>query len=377
MIETLGRICALQPFYSRKNTSEMKERGRLIRHTLPDEFKSMSTELRAALGPRFGAEFDVGESDGMGLKTEAPWVRIFASSLSPNPRVGWYVVVHFAADGSAVFVTVGCGSTVLSNGTLTRDPPTKLAERTSWARTVVRDEFGTLAPFEDTIRLGAKAPLPATFEQATALAHRIPVEELDEARFRELLVLATQRLRCIYEAQYLGRDLTAAAAVDVMVEALAEPVRAGSAGQGFWLTAAERRAVETQAMQLAKVWLESNGYSVKDVSARTCFDFEASKDGQTIKVEVKGTTNESGDAVLMTRNEVDLHKSQKGQTALFVVSHIQLRNREAKPIAHGGQVQVELGWDIDAWEATPIAYRLKRPPLRAQAITAPRPATPS
>src|SRR6516165_2696658 len=130
MIETLGRICALQPFYSRKNTSEMKERGRLIRHTLPDEFKSMSAELRAALGPRFGAEFDVSESDGIGRKTEAPWVRIFATSMSPRPTAGWYVVVHFAADGSAVFVTVGCGSTVWSNGSLTRESPAKLAERT-------------------------------------------------------------------------------------------------------------------------------------------------------------------------------------------------------------------------------------------------------
>jgi hypothetical protein len=200
MIETLRRICALQPFYSSKNTSEMKERMRLIRHTLPNELKSMSPELKAALGPTFGPEFDVGKSDGMGLKTEAPWVRVFATSMSPRPTGGWYVVVHFAADGSAVFVTVGCGSTVLSNGSLTRESPVKLAERTSWARSVVREEFGTLAPFEDTIKLGAKARLPATFEQATALAHRIPVEELDEARFRELLVLATQRLRCIYEA---------------------------------------------------------------------------------------------------------------------------------------------------------------------------------
>jgi hypothetical protein len=321
----------------------MQERGRLIRHTLPNEFKSMSAELRAALGPRFGAEFDVSESDGIGRKTEAPWVRIFATSMSPRPTAGWYVVVHFAADGSAVFVTVGCGSTVWSNGSLTRESPAKLAERTGWARSVVRDEFGTVAPFEDKINLGAKAPLPATFEQATALARRIPVDELDEARFRELLVLATQRLRCVYEAQHLGRDLPAAAAVDIMVEALVAPVRVGSAGQGFWLTAAERRAVEGQAMLLAKAWLESNGYSVKDVSAKSSFDFEASKNGQTIKVEVKGTTNESGDAVLMTHNAVDLHRSQKGQTALFVVSQIKLSDRDGRPIAHGGKVQAELG----------------------------------
>jgi hypothetical protein len=360
LVEALRRVCALQPLYSPNNTDEMQERGRLIRHTLPDEFNSMSAELVAALGPTFGAEFDVGESDGIGRKTEAPWVRIFATSMSPRPTAGWYVVVHFAADGSAVFVTVGCGSTVWSNGSLTSESSAKLAKRTDWARSVVREKFGTLAPFEDVIRLGAKAPLPATFEQATALAHRIPVGHLDETRFRELLVLATERLRSIYEAQHLGRDLTAAGAVDVMVEALVAPNRVGSTGQGYWLTATERRAIERHAMRLAKEWLETNGYSVKDVSAKASFDFEASKHGQTIKVEVKGTTNDSGDALLMTRNEVDLHRSQKGQTALIVVSRIQLTDRSTEPIAHGGKVQDEVGWDIDAWDVTPIAYRLLR-----------------
>jgi hypothetical protein len=98
----------------------------------------------------------------------------------------------------------------------------------------------------------------------------------------------------------------------------------------------------------------------KDVSRTASFDFEALKNGQTIKVEVKGTTNESGDALLMTQNEVNLHRSQKGHTALVVVTHIELVNQAGKPIAHGGKVQVEVGWGIDAWEVAPIAYRLLR-----------------
>jgi hypothetical protein len=160
MIEALRRICDLQPSYSPNNTPEMQERGQLIRHALPDEFRSMSAELRTALGPMFGPEFGVDASDGIGRKTEAPWVRIFATSMSPRPTAGWYVVVHFAADGQTVFVTVGCGSTVWSNGSLKRESPAKLAEQTDWAQSVVRHKFGTLAPFEDTIELGAKAPLP-------------------------------------------------------------------------------------------------------------------------------------------------------------------------------------------------------------------------
>ena len=186
------------------------------------------------------------------------------------------------------------------------------------------------------------------------------MDELEEARFRELLVLGCERLRYIYEAQHLGRDLPAAGAIDIMVETLVAPARIHAAGQGYWLTAAERRAVEGRAMVLAKIRLESNGYSAKDVSRTASFDFEALKNGQTIKVEVKGTTNESGDALLMTQNEVNLHRLQKGHTALVVVTHIELVDQAGKPIAQGGKVQVEVGWDIDAWEVAPIAYRLLR-----------------
>jgi hypothetical protein len=105
MLDTLLKICGLQPAYSPLNTEAMQERGRLIRQTLPAELRAMSPELRAALGP-FEDEFDIGASDGIGRKTEAPWVRIFATSMSPTPRAGFYVVLHFAADGSAVFVTL-------------------------------------------------------------------------------------------------------------------------------------------------------------------------------------------------------------------------------------------------------------------------------
>lgn len=117
MIETLKKICALQPAYSSANTPEMQERGVLIRSTLPSDIREYEAELRAALGP-FASEFDTDASDGIGRKTEALWVRIHARNMSPTARDGFYVVIHFAADGSAVFLTVGCGSTVWTNGEL-------------------------------------------------------------------------------------------------------------------------------------------------------------------------------------------------------------------------------------------------------------------
>ena len=135
MLETLLRICALQPAYSPSNTEAMQNRGRLIRQTLPAEVRMMSSELGAALG-QFGGELDIGASDGIGLKTEAPWVWIFASSMSPTPRAGFYVVIHFAADGSAIFITIGCGSTIWANGDLRPVSDAELKRRTDWARSI-------------------------------------------------------------------------------------------------------------------------------------------------------------------------------------------------------------------------------------------------
>jgi hypothetical protein len=359
VIETLKRICALQPAYSSANTPEMQERGVLIRSTLPSNIREYEAELRAALGP-FASEFDTDASDGIGRKTEAPWVRIHARNMSPTARDGFYVVIHFAADGSAVFLTVGCGSTVWTNGELKPVSDAELTRRTEWARQVVQERFGSLHPFEDSIDLGAKAKLPRTFEKATALAKRFPVDVLSEAEVRDALLAATIRLRCIYDAQQVGAHLTASAATEIEVEALSRPRRVFGSGQGFGLTAAERIAVETRAMTLARQWLESEGFTVIDKSKNSPFDYEAAKGSLVYKIEVKGTTAATSDAILMTRNEVELHTNEKGKTGLVLVSAIQLEKGGREPKAKGGKVQAELGWDIGTWDHVPLAFRLSR-----------------
>lgn len=202
----------------------------MVRQVLPLRIRDSEGELRAALG-EFGGEFDVQASDGIGRKTEAPWVRFFARSMSPTPRDGFYVVIHFAADGSAVFVTLGCGSTIWADGDLKAISDAELRKRTDWARRIIRERFGSTSPFDDQIELGARAELPRTFEKATAVAKRLTVDELDEREFRDLLVQAGVRLRDLYEAQRTGRHLTATAVAELELEAISRPSRAEVAGQ--------------------------------------------------------------------------------------------------------------------------------------------------
>src|SRR5690606_15619663 len=127
------------------------------------------------------------------------------------------------------------------------------------------------------------------------------------------------------------------------------------------LPAAAKRAVELRAMQLSEAWLAAEGFKVKDCSDNQPFDFEAVRGGTKIKVEVKGTTSDHADAILMTRNEVDLHRAERGATALVVVTKIRLLEADGIYSASGGELDCMLGWDIEQWKAEPTAFRLTRP----------------
>lgn len=356
----IKRICELQPKYSSSNTSEMQERGKLIRSDLTQELRDRLPQLSRAFHPLFD-DLDVEGSDGIGRKTEAPWVRLYSKAMSPNPRTGFYVVIHFAADGSACFVTVGCGSTVWSGGDLRPISDVELAARTSWARLVIQQQSKTLAPFTDAIVLGARAPLPKTFEKATAIARRISFEGIDSSDLDYLLFSAAERLSTIYLAQIDQRDVAPGDQDALELVAIVKPLRRRTRAQGFGLTGPERRVVELRAMFLATQFLESEGFACDNKSAEESFDILARRGIQTLKIEVKGTTSDICDSVLMTRNEVELHRQEKGATGLLIVSGIQLDRSDSIPIASGGVVDAMMQWDIDQCVLEPIAFQVRRP----------------
>ncbi len=358
MKDVLTRICELQPKYSSANTPEMRERGELVRARLAGELRARLPELQKAFDPIFD-DLAVEASDGIGRKTEAPWVRLYSRAMSPNPREGFYLVIHFAANGSAVFITVGCGSTIWGGGDLRSLPDEELQKRTSWARAVIEQKFGTTEPFADQIMLGAKAPLPKTFEKATAIAHRIAGDSLRNTDIESLLFSAAERLSEIYLAQLDQRDVSPGDQAVEEIYSITKPLRRGRR-QGRGLGAPERRAVELRAMGLAIQYLIAQGYDCQDTSAAESFDLLARRAGQELKIEVKGTTSDICDSILMTRNEVNLHKIEKGATGLIIVSHIRISRGADLVTADGGVVEALLHWDIDNWLADPVAFQLTR-----------------
>jgi hypothetical protein len=143
-----------------------------------------------------------------------------------------------------------------------------------------------------------------------------------------------------------------------LIEQFVNPLRRRG-GQGRGLSAAERRAVERCAMDLAIAHYEQRWESVRDVGSTECFDLECRSGERVLRVEVKGTTG-GGASVLLTANEVAHARAQAPHVALFVVSEIRLQ-REPEPVASGGTVRILEPWDIGACELRPVAYECVLP----------------
>ena len=60
-----------------------------------------------------------------------------------------------------------------------------------------------------------------------------------------------------------------------------------------------KKAVEKRSMTMARKHYEREGYHVEDTSANRPYDFECTKRGKVVRVEVKGTIG-NGASVLVT-----------------------------------------------------------------------------
>ncbi len=362
MIAVVQRIAELQQEYSSESTPAMQERGQLIRHEVPDLLRGHMTTFRQSIG-RFSDDLSIQGSDGIGRKTEAPWVRLYSKSLSDSATRGFYVVIHFAVSGTAYFVTIGCGASKWDSkrGDLVPNSDKELHKKVQWALEVLHKAGKDLSYFSDEIQIGSATRLPRTFEKATILTKTLDPQKTTLAELVDALGRSLNLLSIIYEAFSQRADLTAGEASEIEIQNAVNPARSHfSQRQGYGLTAPERKAVEMRAMEITRSHLENLHYKVKDTSAKYPFDFLAEREGEAVKVEVKGTTSSEPDTILMTSNEVELHRSESGSTALAIVSGITLTKRGASPAASGGHLEFHFPWDIEAWQVTPKAYAVSR-----------------
>jgi len=133
-----------------------------------------------------------------------------------------------------------------------------------------------------------------------------------------------------------------------------EHLRKTPTGQGFGLSAAQRKAVEDHAMALALAHYGTLWVAVDDVHRH---ERKCRRGAVEHHVEVKGTTG-PGNAVLLSKNEVQHAQDFFPNVSLFVVSEIQLdEDDEGFPIATGGHIRIIEPWRVTDCTLVAMTYQ--------------------
>lgn len=238
-----------------------------------------------------------------------------------------------------MYLTLAHGSTTFVAGALVARSDTELATLMQWGRVVLGPELAAHARLVTNVDLATRAPLAVAYEKSSLAAFYYPREALptDVQATTDMIVMA-KLLGRVYEAERLGQTPLSVspeiADAKRATESITKP-RGAEGSQGFQLSSAERAAVELRAMAVATAFFKSAGYAVKDLSRTHSFDLLGTRGDESLKIEVKGTTS-LGSAILLTKNEVQLHKQAHPHNALAVVHSITLDRSRAIPLASGG-----------------------------------------
>jgi hypothetical protein len=368
--DLLSKIMDLQPSWTSKNTAEMQARGVTIRQEFPAALRAHAAALARALGTA-PDELGVEGRDGTGLKTEVPWVRVFGREQSPSATTGWYVVYLFSASGRRVYLSLNQGTTIWTGGDYKARKAEDLRARIGWARPLLAEAMATRQDLHQTIQLDARTPLGRGYGPGNVVAIAYERDNIpgQEVLLADLLFM-TRLLRTLYEAERLAPHIPGDPAPEVLEAELSAARTAGRrtpsgtrprrSGQGFLLTASERKAIESHGVRMAIEYFKAQGWSVKDVGARESFDLLLSRGDERCHAEVKGTTS-TGAEVILTRAEVEKQRTYYPNNALVVVHSIELDRTGDEPTTRGGLLHCTSPWAVRDDDLTVISYAYRTP----------------
>lgn len=356
---TLQSIVSLQLGHASVGTPTMKLRGELVRDTLKRAIEEWRLEVARALG-RYGDDLRIKGSDGSGRKAIVPWTRLYSERMSPAPTEGWSIIYFFHPDGSGVSLCLNHGSTTGEGRDFRSLGQGEAAELVGWGRSVVKEDFSHDEVVRSGVVLG-RQHLARAYER-TALFSKFYADgsiPSDETLVGDL-VLFSSALAKLYRAQECGILPGSSSPEVVQILQLAEEMATAfqhvQRGQGWGLDAAAKKAVELRAMQVAEDWLAAEGFTFRDVSSTDSCDFRAQRDGEDWVIEVKGTTA-GPKSILVTRNEVALHRKSHPLNALIVVHGIRLGKDGVS--ATGGQRLVLSPWFLEDGRLSPTSYEYR------------------
>jgi hypothetical protein len=362
ILETLRQILKLAPEFKKDeaNNPAMEQRELLLA-TLRTEIEAQL--VQGNLDPQL---LQVRAGGRQSLYSPVPWVRIFDPEHAPTAQTGFYIVLLFAADGSAVYLSLNQGTSEFrSNKMRPILDDDLLLNRTAIARAAI-DEWVTRVTTAGSVEVdlrGDSAPVGPeskrrvrNYELANIYSYRYPIAELptDEsfrADLEELLVL----LWALENA-----DLnTPTAFVSQLPQRQASPnTSRPSTRQGRQLNEKIRRLIEKTAEDRAVSHYETNGWAVERVGQfKLGYDLKCIKQDVELHVEVKGTSGRGLD-VTLTPNEVN-HCRSYPHMALVVVSRIEIGDDEI--VTDLGVMRLFEPWSMDDTRLTPSEYSYRVP----------------
>lgn len=178
-----------------------------------------------------------------------------------------------------------------------------------------------------------------------------------ELRAAVISMLRRDNLDCRRVADRLNQDRLLAFPTDQVSPEIVIDMGSSRAGgrQGFHRSAVARRAVEAQAMQIARDLLVEQGWDVEDVSTRRCYDLHCTRGAATLFVEVKGTTS-AGEEIMLTAGEVAFAIRHRQDMMLIVVVQIELGERDGDASASGGHAHFLPAWAPAPGDLDPVSY---------------------
>ncbi|HEU5270798.1 MAG TPA: DUF3578 domain-containing protein [Jatrophihabitans sp.] len=298
------------------------------------------------------------------------WLRIYSPVYSRRATEGFYLVYLFAADGSAVYLSLNQGtSEYRSNAMRPISDPAILRSRAVEARSV-------LADYENNPVLKH-----ATIDMDLGTGHLHGVGRESRRRIRNYEAACVYALR--YERLSIPDDSALVADLDAMIpllrvlydevpiglplESPRSPAggsgRPARSGAGRQMDAACRREIEVYAENCAISWLGDDWQVERVGHLKRGYDLLCRRGDRELHIEVKGTVT-LGEEVRLTRNEVRHLRCGEcaAEHAFFVMYDITLSSSEGIVRCSGGAARVLQPWTIEehALTATEYVYRLPR-----------------
>jgi hypothetical protein len=290
------------------------------------------------------------------------WVRIFDPEHAPTAQNGFYVVLLFAADGSAVYLSLNQGTSEFRSGamrpiskpeTLLNKAASAKTALNSWVSNVMSSGADEIDLRGESVGVGQESKKRIrNYELANIYSYRYPANSLPtDDRFKEDLKELLVLLWALEDAG--GSTSTDFIKQLAKQKGTEKGASKPSTKQGRQMNERLRKLIELAAEDRTIEFYTSGGWDVQRVGQlKLGYDLLCKKSEIELHVEVKGTTGK-GSSVTLTPNEVD-HCRKYPNMAIAVVSLLKVEDDLV--VVGSGSLEIIEPWIIDESRLTPTEY---------------------